>query len=182
MVRQKLYSFFSHNLKKVSIQTPFLKKSCLRISGSIISVSLIGSFCRNHALADANFDDHHEEVTRPYAQKVESIITNQRSNSLLMKLVKLLRWLQKKIDNFITLVSRSMYLLLAFSPATLSAPLLLIAGDEFKRWWWSLLRNCIRTSGPCSTKLAQWIATRPDLFPLVLCKNLEVSKRFLFNS
>lgn len=173
MFRQKLYSFFSHNLKKLWIQSSLFKKSSLRLSGSVISVSLIGSIYRHHALADATFDENHEEVTKPHALKVDAVISNRRSNSLLKKFVKLLKWLQKKIETFVTLVSRSIYLLLAFSPATLSSPLLLIAGDEFKRWWWSLLRDCIRNSGPCSTKLAQWIPSRPDLFPLSLCKNLE---------
>lgn len=168
MARLNLFSFSQH-LRKIWIKTPILKKSYLRVGCSIISVSVAGSFYRKHALADVIL----EEVVEPDTLKEVYVINDRRHKSLVRKLERLLRWLQKSIENFMTLVSRSIYLLLAFSPATLSSPLLLIAGDEFKRWWWSILRDCVRRSGPCSTKFAQWIATRPDLFPLTLCKNLE---------
>lgn len=84
-----------------------------------------------------------------------------------------LQWLKEKIDTIVALISRALYLILAFSPATLSSPLLLSNNAEFKKWWWSVLRDCVRKGGPCATKFAQWISTRPDLFPLSLCKNLE---------
>ena len=52
-----------------------------------------------------------------------------------------LRWLKEKIDTIVALISRALYLILAFSPATLSSPLLLSNNAEFKKWWWSVLRD-----------------------------------------
>lgn len=68
---------------------------------------------------------------------------------------------------------RSLYLMLTFTPAAACCPLLLVGNESISLWWWSLLRDCIRLSGPCGTKFAQWIATRPDLFPLTVCQQLE---------
>ena len=39
--------------------------------------------------------------------------------------------------------------------------------------WWSIFKSSIKASGPCFTKLAQWVATRPDLFPGYICQELE---------
>lgn len=89
------------------------------------------------------------------------------------KIAELLLWVGKTMNNLRAIVYRFMYLIFSFSPAVLAAPILLLDNYEFKRWWWVVLRNCIRQSGPCFTKFAQWISTRPDLFPLSVCKNLE---------
>ena len=50
----------------------------------------------------------------------------------------------------------------------------LTCGGDHRHWWWAILRDCIRRAGPCSTKMAQWIATRPDLFDLEAVHELSV--------
>jgi len=47
------------------------------------------------------------------------------------------------------------------------------AAENIDFWWWRALRMAIRASGPCTIKLAQWMATRPDLFPFCVCRNLQ---------
>jgi aarF domain-containing kinase len=67
---------------------------------------------------------------------------------------------------------RSIYLSLLFSAPILFSPLLFF-NKTYSENWWEMLKNSIRLSGPCLTKFAQWIATRPDLFPIDLCKHLQ---------
>jgi hypothetical protein len=59
----------------------------------------------------------------------------------------------------------------------LALPLLAV-GEKGSSTWWNILRDSIRRSGPCTTKFAQWLATRPDLFPLFICENLQVGMNF----
>jgi aarF domain-containing kinase len=68
---------------------------------------------------------------------------------------------------------RGAQLTLIFSPAMLSAPLLLFSDEAKHATWWKLFKSCVRTAGACFTKLAQWISTRPDLFPARVCREFE---------
>lgn len=63
--------------------------------------------------------------------------------------------------------------MLAFSPAFYSSPLLLLSSPDLCILWWSIFKGSIKRSGPCFTKLAQWVSTRPDLFPRFICQELE---------
>ena len=73
--------------------------------------------------------------------------------------------------HWITIFLRAFYLTAAFAPPAVLSPLLLYRSTSSA--WWDILRNAITSSGPCMTKLAQWIATRPDLFPLEICLQLQ---------
>lgn len=64
---------------------------------------------------------------------------------------------------------------LLFSPSLFSWPIVhLIRSDFIYNKWWDILRSSIRLAGPCLSKFAQWISTRPDLFPYRVCKELEI--------
>ena len=93
--------------------------------------------------------------------------------SILNDMIQSLHWLERKVHTLWVLLLRSLYLMLVFSPALLSCPVLLIGHEPIVLRWWSLFRDCVRLSGPCATKFAQWIATRPDLFPLSMCQHLR---------
>lgn len=81
--------------------------------------------------------------------------------------------LQDSIRWAVRLLNRLLYLLWTFLPALLTSPALLLPETEINEEWWKLFRTCIQASGPCTTKLAQWISTRPDLFPLTLCAHFQ---------
>ena len=102
-----------------------------------------------------------------------SIVINKYGFSTMERIDSVLKLLKKKLQNMIMVIIRSISLMYYFSPVICASPLLLRKNGEINRWWWALLRDCIRKSGPFSTKLAQWISTRPDLFPLSLCRNLD---------
>lgn len=72
------------------------------------------------------------------------------------------------------LLNRLLFMFYNYSPAILTAPILLtlpISGCSDQ--WWVLLRQAIQRGGPCSIKLAQWISTRPDLFPTIVCQKFQ---------
>ena len=84
-----------------------------------------------------------------------------------------LRWAERRARALWMLLKRSLYLFCVLAPAAATAPALLLGHERLSVAWWAFFRDCIRWSGPCATKFAQWIATRPDLFPLAMCQHLE---------
>ena len=69
---------------------------------------------------------------------------------------------------------RLLYQSIIFAPVLGAAPLLLLPlPEQYSRQWWRLAKYVIGISGACATKLAQWIATRPDLFPISVCAHLQ---------
>lgn len=82
--------------------------------------------------------------------------------------------LAERIWRWLELLVRCVSLLLNYSPVLLLSPLALITpSGVLERWWWDLLMDRIRAGGPCGVKFAQWLSTRPDLFPLTLCHRLS---------
>lgn len=72
---------------------------------------------------------------------------------------RFMRRLRKKIVAWIEMFLRSIYLSLVFAPAAITLPIALVMSGIDQEdvnvktrgaWWWSLLRNCIRNSGPCT--------------------------------
>ncbi|KAI0319778.1 ABC1-domain-containing protein [Amylostereum chailletii] len=75
---------------------------------------------------------------------------------------------------------RFVYLFFVFMPLIASAPMLLVGipearlhGDRWGAvWWYDFLVSQMERAGPTFIKLAQWAATRADLFPVLLCDRL----------
>lgn len=67
---------------------------------------------------------------------------------------------------------RACALVVIWSPA-----LLLLPCAYFERTWpmyVDVAASCFRRSGPVAMKLAQWVASRPDVFPQLVCDRLAV--------
>ena len=111
-------------------------------------------------------------------EKRESISISRHKKRRSRRFMKRLR---RKFLRWIAMFLRSIYLSLVFAPAALTLPIALLQGldedgDNGKKsyWWWSILKNCIRNSGPCTIKFSQWVATRQDSLPkCVICKNFN---------
>ncbi|KAJ3573045.1 hypothetical protein NP233_g2673 [Leucocoprinus birnbaumii] len=75
---------------------------------------------------------------------------------------------------------RFIYLFILFAPVIITSPMLLIGKIEKKLkgdrwgavWWYGLLVRQMEAAGPTFIKLAQWAASRKDLFPSILCEKL----------
>lgn len=66
---------------------------------------------------------------------------------------------------------RACYLLMLFTPASLTAPFAAGLGIQRQRWL-DLVVWTLERAGPAFIKWGQWAATRPDLFPPDLCTKL----------
>lgn len=69
-----------------------------------------------------------------------------------------------------SLAFRSLELLTIYSPTFLTSPILLVNSSYYTDLWWRAFKYSISIAGPCHIKFAQWVATRPDLFPDYVCK------------
>ena len=152
----------------------FLQRKAFKL-GSSSAASLVFApalFIVNSkwALADAGVQNTADELIIATSRQ---LMPSEKRNSALLKYRGALCRLIRNTKILIAIFLRSIFLMYSFTPAAIASPLLLVADDDVTSWWWGILRNCIRKSGPCCMKFSQWISTRPDLFPLFLCKNLE---------
>ncbi|KAF9015620.1 hypothetical protein BDQ17DRAFT_1341378 [Cyathus striatus] len=92
----------------------------------------------------------------------------------------ILSFLRRNIWEPILTARRFIYLFFLFLPVIVSSPMLLIGipekryrGDRWGAvWWYGLLVRQMEAAGPTFIKLAQWAASRADLFPSLLCEKL----------
>ncbi|RYH10263.1 hypothetical protein EON65_39510, partial [archaeon] len=117
----------------------------------------------------AIYADSHEALVAAGTADDSAALARQTVSSGLQ------RWLQQ-LQHWLALLYRALYLLFAYSPAALSSPLLLVSGGA--DWWWPVLLGCMKRAGPCSVKFAQWLSTRPDLFPLELCNRCQALQSY----
>ncbi|KAH8099256.1 hypothetical protein BXZ70DRAFT_942890 [Cristinia sonorae] len=93
---------------------------------------------------------------------------------------RVLDFLHEKLWEPILTGRRFIFLLFLFIPVLLSSPMLLIGPPETKLlgdrwgavWWYGFLTTQMQRAGPTFVKLAQWAASRADLFPALLCDRL----------
>ncbi|KAF5385198.1 hypothetical protein D9615_001308 [Tricholomella constricta] len=89
-------------------------------------------------------------------------------------------FLRNKIWEPLLTAKRFIYLFALFVPVILCSPMLLVGKPEKKYrgdrwgavWWYGLLVSKMEAAGPTFIKLAQWAASRADLFPSLFCERL----------
>lgn len=59
---------------------------------------------------------------------------------------------------------RTGWILIKLFPCTLTLPVALLS-ERSRAYWWKYVLWALATSGPTAIKFAQWVGTRPDLFP-----------------
>ena len=77
------------------------------------------------------------------------------------------------MKNMFLNVVRFFWLWILFSPVVLSTPIVMWGDESKRKMWMRLLRRTLEISGPAFIKWGQWAATRADLFPRDMCKELE---------
>ncbi|KAH7930387.1 ABC1-domain-containing protein [Leucogyrophana mollusca] len=98
-------------------------------------------------------------------------------HSILSRILALLR---DHIWEPILTARRFIHLFYLFVPVIVSMPMLIVGKPEKKYrgdrwgavWWYGLLVRRMQTAGPTFIKLAQWAASRADLFPSLLCEKM----------
>lgn len=72
---------------------------------------------------------------------------------------------------------RLAYWTLMLFPVVLLSPCLLFGGSLADWWWRNAMLGSVQRCGVVATKLAQWAACRPDIFPVSACRRLESLQR-----
>ncbi|CDO72948.1 hypothetical protein BN946_scf185007.g2 [Trametes cinnabarina] len=115
----------------------------------------------------------------PTPEAADTIIMSpsEADRSLLRRILAFLR--DRLIEPILT-AKRFAYLCFIFVPVLLASPMLLIGQPEGKYggdrwgavWWYGFLTSQMQRAGPTFIKLAQWAASRADLFPALLCERM----------
>lgn len=79
----------------------------------------------------------------------------------------------QKLVELLRIMWRFCYLSSVLVPVAVTLPVAFTSSPEYQDWWWSLLRSSIRNCGPCLTKFAQWMATRPDIWGPGICERMK---------
>ncbi|KAI0361436.1 ABC1-domain-containing protein [Trametes cingulata] len=93
---------------------------------------------------------------------------------------RILAFIRERLIEPILTAKRFVYLCCVFVPVLLAAPMLLVGqpeehlgGDRWGAvWWYGFLTSQMQRAGPTFIKLAQWAASRADLFPAALCERM----------
>ncbi|KAI7870471.1 hypothetical protein BDF14DRAFT_1873937 [Spinellus fusiger] len=114
------------------------------------------------------------------------VMRKSQSPEVLRVSRRLMVWINswiRRLDDWILepllTVRRFLHILLLFVPVAMSSPLLLFGEDMMEGdtkqalWWYEFLAAQMERAGPTFIKLAQWVASRTDLFPMALCLRLS---------
>ncbi|KAH9441853.1 hypothetical protein Pst134EA_032188 [Puccinia striiformis f. sp. tritici] len=124
--------------------------------------------------------------------QITSSVTRKKKANKKSTLRSLRNSIKKNIIEPIATAARFLYLLTLFLPVLLTSPIVLLEYIElahprkrrkFRKdgsliterrttiWWYMLLVHSTQKAGPTFIKLAQWAASRTDLFPAALCRH-----------
>ncbi|KAF5352362.1 hypothetical protein D9756_005987 [Leucocoprinus leucothites] len=115
--------------------------------------------------------------TQPQTLNPTIFSPSESDKTIISRITKLLR---EHVWEPILTAKRFIYLFVIFVPVIAAAPMLLVGkaekrlkGDRWGAvWWYGLLVRQMEAAGPTFIKLAQWAASRRDLFPSLLCEKL----------
>ncbi|KAI8075495.1 uncharacterized protein B0P05DRAFT_588526 [Gilbertella persicaria] len=112
--------------------------------------------------------------------EIEDAELNHRSRFAIVRFLKrILNWLDDHVLEPVLTLRRLIHILILFVPVALTSPAVFFGhmDEEGEKtgtlWWYDFLASQMERAGPTFIKLAQWIASRTDLFPLALCSRLS---------
>lgn len=138
-----------------------LHSNAARLVTTLTAVSSVGLFAAQTADCQA------VALSAPQDHFSNAVAASQLKQQTLIHQIK------KQLEYYWLLLTRWFTLLFTYSPAVVSSPVLLYGDEKAVQQWWDLFKQCILSSGPCSIKFAQWISTRPDLFPKEICQQFQ---------
>lgn len=103
----------------------------------------------------------------PLHQQVEEMKKEAVPKSLMQCILLAVR----KVGSCFHLVFRAIYIMVVFSPTVLMSWFLFF--PSLRKYWNKILVASLQVAGSSFMKLGQWAATRPDILPIELCKELS---------
>ncbi|KAI8642073.1 hypothetical protein BD408DRAFT_417035 [Parasitella parasitica] len=112
--------------------------------------------------------------------EIEHAELTHESKFMLVRICKrILQFLDTYIVEPVLTLRRLTHILIIFLPVAITVPIV-FCGQKVNQdenagtlWWYDFLATQMERAGPTFIKLAQWIASRTDLFPLALCSRLS---------
>ncbi|KAI8990948.1 hypothetical protein BDF20DRAFT_841809 [Mycotypha africana] len=169
-----------------------------RAAQHVLLASSVIPLHKSLIISDANLTQKGIQTNNniPVPNIIESSKENHtllsRTEPLKHKLIRLcqhiIQWLDIYVLEPILTLRRLTHILLLFTPVVVTAPFALFlpvgsrsSNNEYPDfgerdatlWWFDFLAKQMERAGPTFIKLAQWIASRTDLFPLALCARLS---------
>ncbi|KAI8354039.1 hypothetical protein BD560DRAFT_407949 [Blakeslea trispora] len=111
--------------------------------------------------------------------EIENAELHHRSRFAVVRFLKrILDLLDDYVLEPLLTLRRLIHILILFVPVAVTSPVVYFGKiKEGERagtiWWYDFLSAQMERAGPTFIKLAQWIASRTDLFPLALCSRLS---------
>lgn len=105
--------------------------------------------------------------TEPIRDQVEKIKDEIKPQSIIQSIVSLVR----NFASCVHLCFRAIQIVIIFTPALWTSWILYF--PKLRPYWYHLLVWTLQIGGSSFMKLGQWSATRPDIFPLELCRELS---------
>ena len=145
-----------------------------------LSYALAGSRCACHPFASQSAWDTQAQPSKQEHQQLQAQIlsTSPAKPSILRRIAqKLKRWARSVLDALMvaaraTEIGVIVSPLLVLTPASVATVRLLDTSKLSDISWWYTLHS-LQLLGPAFVKLAQWAATRRDLFPPHICNRLS---------
>ncbi|CAO3615307.1 unnamed protein product [Mucor fragilis] len=112
--------------------------------------------------------------------EIEHAELTHESRFLLIRICnRILQFLDVYLLEPVLTLRRLTHILLLFLPVAITVPIVFFGQKENEDekagtlWWYDFLATQMERAGPTFIKLAQWVASRTDLFPLALCTRLS---------
>ena len=105
--------------------------------------------------------------TEPIRDQVEKMKEDVKPKSLIQSILSLFH----NISSCFHLCFRAIQVCIIFTPAVLTSWMLYF--PNLRHSWYVLLVSTLQVGGSSFMKLGQWCATRPDILPIDLCKELS---------
>ncbi|KAI9261314.1 ABC1-domain-containing protein [Helicostylum pulchrum] len=173
-------------LLKKSLKAPCFRTSkyptTLRVPKHMYSKPVIPLYC--------TLGFHHVDKTKAIRigsekspatpSQIEFVESQQVSNYKLVRIAQsIIRFIDQWVLEPILTLHRFAHILVLFIPVAVTVPIVYFGQKVDKEdttgtlWWYDFLATQMERAGPTFIKLAQWVASRTDLFPLALCARLS---------
>jgi len=136
---------------------------------AVISTCLVSSCYRNSITGlspDFHIHTEKDESVQVHASAALSVSEISFLEWVLARLRSIIKWIQEAL--YVT--SRSLEITVRLSPLLLLTPLSVFTNSQqISTFTWDYVLRAVQALGPAFVKLAQWVATRPDMFPPHVC-------------
>lgn len=103
----------------------------------------------------------------PLRDQVEKLKEEVQPKSIIQSVVGFVR----NFGSCVHMFFRAIQIMIIFTPALVTSWILYF--PKLRHYWYVLLVKTLQVGGSSFMKLGQWSATRPDIFPIDLCRELS---------